>query len=181
MSILKNAAGLAGAALVIAAAVPTFASAAEKVKDKVQDVVVRNTDAEPVPVRPTPPPLWQGTSYVSDVVVLNGGCEPLFDPIPAGQTLFINRVVVDFNVAPGTDGSAVLRLHTASPTVEHFIEIPAHPSAPALQVVGLYDRYQGVLEVGQPTTTTPEACFNGSPSSDIAGKLTVLGYLLPSN
>src|SRR5215207_1679356 len=111
-------------------------------------VVVTNDASQPVPVRPTPPPLWQGTPYIEARVIFGSGCEDLA-AIPAGQVLFAQRAIVDFNVAPGRTGSAAIRFTPLGADTSTFVDIPAEPSAPAQQVAGIYDRYMGVVELGQ--------------------------------
>jgi hypothetical protein len=142
-----------------------------------QAVTVDNTAANPVPVRP---PLWQGTPYMDSEVVLDGGCEDM-QAIPAGKVLFLQRAVGDFNVVPGGTGSMALAFTPLGGTNATFIDIPNHASAPALQVAGKYDGYSGVVEVGQPTTATPEACMFASSADIIRGKITIMGYLLPAS
>jgi hypothetical protein len=175
-SAYKNAALVLGVVIVVAAAVPTFAASAEKI----QQVFVTNSSANPVPVEPTPPPLWQGTSYIDERVVLGAQCNDMGE-IPSGQVFFAQRVIVDFNVAPGQTGSAKVRFTPLGAGSPESFDIPSHPSAPASQVAGNYDRYMGVLELGQPVTGTPEACMFASGASDIAGSITLMGYLVPAS
>jgi hypothetical protein len=175
-SAYKNAALVLGVVIVVAVAVPTFAASAEKI----QQVFVTNSSANPVPVEPTPPPLWQGTSYIDERVVLGAQCNDMGE-IPSGQVFFAQRVIVDFNVAPGQTGSAKVRFTPLGAGSPESFDIPSHPSAPASQVAGNYDRYMGVLELGQPVTGTPEACMFASGASDIAGSITLMGYLVPAS
>jgi hypothetical protein len=161
-----------------------------------QNVIVENTDANPVPVRATEPvsvqatepvpvnaSLWQGTPYVGAalrITLSSFGCATLSPAVPEGKTLYATRAITNFNVAPGRSGSAILEFTPLGGSVD-FIDLPTHPGAPARQVVGLYDKYEGAVDIGLPTATTPEACFVASSGSDLSGKITVLGYLLDTN
>lgn len=124
-------------------------------------------------------PLWQGTPYAASQVIINVSgfqCQDL-TPVPAGQVLFVRTVVTDFNVPPGNAGSATLRFTPLGGT-EHFLRLPVQRSAPATQVAGLYDRYQGALELGMPATGGLAACLGGGP--DLNGTIAVLGFLVPA-
>jgi len=147
-----------------------------------QTVTIDNTAANPVPVREQgpPPPLWQGTPYIDTRVIFGSGCEAL-ETIPAGTVLFVQRAIVNFNVAPGQTGSSAIRLTPLGGSSQASIDIPSHPSAPAQQVAGIYDRYMGVIEVGQPSSTTPQGCFFAGSEDVLRGTITVMGFLLPAS
>jgi hypothetical protein len=69
MGYLKKAAAVAGAGLVLAAAVPTLAGAAAKF----QEVVVRNTDSEPVPTKAIGTTPVSGTVGINTPITIGGG------------------------------------------------------------------------------------------------------------
>ena len=160
--------------IVIAAAAPTIAASADK------DVIVRNTGAEPVPVTV---PLWRGAPYVGEFNESSADsftCGPMSQAIPPGKRLYIVRVVARFNVAPGEPGGAQISFWPLDENAPRAIPIPTHPSAPAQREGGLYDSYEGSLDVGFPieANTTPEGCFRAGPDSDLRGTILVLGYLV---
>lgn len=108
MGYVKRVVAVAGAGLVLAAAVPTFADAAVRA----QDVLIRNTDAEPVPTKAI------GTTPVSGSVAVTGpvsvaapgrftgqaeagggpGGENCTDlAVPAGKRYLVEAVHLDVN------------------------------------------------------------------------------------
>jgi hypothetical protein len=115
------------------------------------------------------------------VAAKNHGLHSPSAAIPAGQVLFAQRAIVDFNVAPGRTGSAAIRLTPLGAASSKFIDIPAEPSAPAQQVAGIYDRYMGVIELGQPATGTPEGCFFAGSEDVLRGTITLMGFLVPAS
>jgi hypothetical protein len=149
----------------------------EEVAQAAQSIVVANDASNPVPVKP---PLWQGTPYIESRVIFGSGCEDLA-AIPAGQVLFAQRAIVDFNVAPGRTGSAAIRFTPLGAANSKFVDIPAEPSAPAQQVAGIYDRYQGVIELGQPATGTPQGCFFAGSEDVLRGTIMLMGFLVPAS
>jgi hypothetical protein len=177
MSVFRQAAAVVAAGLVLGAAVPTVSGAADSFKD----VIVRNDDSNPVPVRPTPPPLWQGTPYHDVAIVFNAGvvqCEAM-NPIPAGTVLFLERVISNFNVPPGASGFAQVSVSPlGAPTASLFI--PTFPTAPALQVAGLYDQYAGSLEVGLPVTAVEACVAGGNDEAPARARIEVIGFLMPA-
>lgn len=151
------------------------------------DVTVTNpvlpvevANADPIPVVSAPPPLWQGTPYIATVIVFGPGCVA-FEAIPEGMVLYIQRATASFNVAPGRGGSAALGIVALGGAGQDFLYIPSFASGPVEQVFGVYDGYQGVVEVGQPTSVTPQGCFFASAADDLRGRVIVTGYLVPAN
>lgn len=164
----------------LALAAPPF------VLDEPVDVTVTNpvlpvevSNADPIPVVSPPPPLWQGTPYIATNVVFGSGCEA-FEAIPAGMVLYVQRVTASFNVAPGRSGNAAIGLVALGGVGQDFLYVPSYASGPVHQTFGVYDGYQGVVEVGQPTAVTPQACFFALPEDNLAGRITVTGFLLPA-
>jgi hypothetical protein len=138
---------------------------------------VTNNASAPVPVTL---PQWQGEPYVTSRVVLGSQCND-FPAIPAGKILYAQRVIVRFNVAPGMTGSAGLRFQPLGAGSSSLLDAAVHRTSPAQQIAGIYDAYAGVLEIGQPTASTMEACTFAGAEDDIAGTFTVMGYLLPAS
>ena len=142
-----------------------------------QSVIVANDPSAPVPVKAAP---WQGEPYITSRVVLGARCNDL-PAIPAGKILFAQRAIVSFNVAPGMTGSAGLQFQPLGAGGPSLLDLPVHQSSRAQQVAGIYDGYRGVLELGQPTASTMQACMFAGAEDDIAGSVTVMGYLLPAS
>jgi len=139
---------------------------------------VEVSNADPIPVVSQPAPLWQGTPYVSARVIFGSGCQAL-ETIPAGKVLFVQRVIASFNVAPGRSSTAAIKISIGGNI--DYLYVPSYASGPVHQSFGVYDGYQGVLEVGLPTAVVPEACFFGVGADDVRGRLTVTGFLLPAS
>jgi hypothetical protein len=139
-------------------------------------VNVTNDAAHAVPVQPK---LWQGTPHIASHVVLGGQCED-FAEVPAGKTFYVLRIVARFNHAPGATGSAAVRF-TPLGASGTFLSLPDHVSSSAQQVAGVYDQFSGVLELGQPTNTTMQACLFASAQDDIRGSFFAIGYLLDAS
>lgn len=194
---------IVGVAVVVASSSIASAAPPEPSGPPAQNVVVANGPDKPVPVSAaqsgawnvgltgTPTvnvgnfpqaavaPLWQGTPYASSQVLIRVSSFQCADltPVPSGQVLFVRNVVTDFNVPPGNAGSANLRFTPLGGT-QQFLALPVQRSAPATQVAGLYDRYQGALELGMPATGGLSACFTGGP--DLNGTIAVFGFLIPA-
>jgi hypothetical protein len=100
--------------------------------------------------------------------------------VPAGKVLFIQSVIASFNVKPGMGGFAALKFTPLGGSTAATVDIPTHRSAPATQVAGMYDGYQGSVAIGLPTASTPEACVGGS-QSDLSAEIIVLGTLVPAS
>jgi len=145
-----------------------------------QNVIVTNTTSQPVPVKQqgtadVREALWQGTPYIGHA--LSGrDCHEFSPAIPAGKILFAERVIVDFNVSPGQSGGAQMYFQPLGASSPSLFTIPVYPGPPASQVSGLNDSYGGVLELGLPTSTIPEACFGSS--AFLAGDMRIIGYLV---
>ena len=89
-------------------------------------------------------------------------------------------VLIDFNVAAGSTGSAGMYLTPLGATQQHLIDIPVWVSSRAQQVAGIYDGYAATVEIGMPTASALSGCFFAGAEDDIAGSFTVLGFLLPA-
>ena len=144
------------------------------------NVIVGNDATHPVPVTSAPSPLWQGTPYVDTQVILEPAQCEAFKEVPAGKVLYVQNVIARFNVKPGPGVGPALRI-TPLGGAEQFVFVPTYPSAPVRQVAGIYDGYQGSLNLGLPTSTAPEACLFGDSSTDYAGTIIVTGYLVNAN
>ena len=168
--------GVSGLAL----AAPPFVPA-EPVDVTVTNPVlpVEVANADPIPVVSPPPPLWQGTPYIATAVVFGPECVDL-EPVPAGMVLFIQRATASFNVAPDRGGSAAVGLVALGGAGQDFLFIPSYASGPVEQAFGVYDGYQGVVEIGQPTAVTPQACFFAQAADDLRGRIIVSGFLVPA-
>lgn len=140
---------------------------------------VEVSNADPIPVVSPPAPLWQGTPYIATVVVFGSQCSAL-EPIPEGMVLFVQRATASFNVAPDRGGNAAIGLVALGGVGQDFLYIPSYASGPVDQAFGVYDGYQGVVEIGQPTAVTPQGCFFASAADDLRGRIIVTGYLLPA-
>lgn len=181
---------LLAAALVLVLASTQVAGAAAAI----MKVVVTNTADNPVPTRavgttdvsgtvsvdnlPTdaPPPLWQGTPYSEyklNTNVQNEECDDF--PMPAAGTLFVNRVLADFDMPAGASGYASLR-YTPLGGSEVKIPIPTPPGGLVAQVDGNRQDYAGSVELGQPVSAL-RICFVSS--GGLVGESNVLGFVLP--
>ena len=123
MAYLKKAAAIVGAGLVLAAAIPTFADAAVKA----QEVLIRNTDAEPVPTKAVGTTPVSGTVGVSGPVTVTrperftGQAEASGGPggedctdlvVPAGKRYLVEAVHLD--VGTSAEPNVYIRLTRAT-------------------------------------------------------------------
>jgi hypothetical protein len=142
------------------------------------DATVTNTPDNPVPVAP---PAWQGTPTIATRVVLNHDsegleeCETVFTAA-AGTAVVVKTVSTSFNVPPGTFGGARMRVSIPGTTTKKAVELPTHPTAPALQVTGNFDAYAGTLDLGGFPTVAVDFCLAGVSA---AGSIAVIGFVLP--
>lgn len=123
----------------------------------------------------TPPPLWQGTPYSEynlDTNVTNEECGTF--PIPAEGTLFVTRVLADFDMPAGASGYASVR-YTPVGGTEVKIPIPTTTSGIIAQVDGNRQGYAGALEIGQPVSAI-RTCFVSS--GGLVAESNVLGYVV---
>lgn len=186
MGVYSKAAAVVGAGIVVAAAVPTFSYAKDQLDvivgntpDNPVPVVVGNTPDAPVEVRSAPDALWQGTPYVATAVIFGPNCSPL-EAVPDGSTLFVERVTASFNVAPGRGAIAGVRMTPVGTGQSEVLYVPTFASGPVPQTFGVYDGYQGSVDIGLPTSAAPEACLFALQEDDVRGRLIVSGYLVPS-
>lgn len=182
MGFYKRVAAVIGTALVVAMAVSVLAALvpAAAVAAKIDEVFIRNSSSEPVPVVAAPPPLWQGEPYIATSVIFGGQCADM-EAIPEGKVLFVERVTTSFNVAPGRGGQAALQITPVGTASIDYLYVPAFRSGPVEQSFGVYDGYQGVVDVGQPTGVRPKGCFFASAADDLRGRIIVTGYLVPAS
>lgn len=123
-----------------------------------------------------PPPLWQGTPYSEYNLNTNVSLEECDTfPIPAEGTLFVTRVVADFDMPAGASGYASVR-YTPLGGSEVKIPIPTPPGGLVAQVDGNRQDYAGALEIGQPVSAL-RICFVSS--GGLVAESNVLGYVLP--
>jgi hypothetical protein len=140
-------------------------------------VVVTNTAANPVPVTSAPPPLWQGTPYTDTRVIFGSDCVT-FEAIPEGKVLYVQRGTASFNVAPGRGATAAISLAPLGASLNANLYIPTYPSGPVNQVFGVYDGYQGTVDIELPTAVTPQGCLFALTEDDVRGRLIITGYLV---
>lgn len=181
---------LMAAALVLVMASTRGADAAAAV----MKVFITNDTSNPVPTRAvgttdvsgtvsvdnfpadTAPPLWQGTPYSEynlDTNVTNEECGSF--PIPAEGTLFVTRVLADFDMPAGASGYASVR-YTPLGGTEVKIPIPTPPGGLVAQVDGNRQDYAGALEIGQPVSAI-RICFVST--GNLVAESNVLGYVVP--
>lgn len=130
--------------------------------------------------KPPPSPLWRGTPYVDTRIIFGSGCVA-FKAIPEGMVLFVQRATTSFNVAPGRGGNAAIALTALGDASLAYLYIPSFESGPVEQAFGVYDGYQGAVEIGLPTSGAPQACFFASGTDDLRGRIIVTGYLVPAS
>ena len=97
------------------------------------------------------------------------------------MVLFVQRATASFNVAPGKGGIAAIALTALGGSGTEYLYIPSYASGPVDQAFGVYDGYQGVVEVGLPTAVSPQACFFASAADDLRGRIILTGFLLPAS
>lgn len=181
MGIYKRVTAVVATALAVTVAVSVMSAVVPvaAIADKIDEVLIRNTSSEPVPVVSPPPPLWQGEPYVATSVIFGAQCADM-GPIPEGKVLFVERVTTSFNVAPGRGGQAALAITPLNSASLDYLYVPAFESGPVEQAFGVYDGYQGVVDVGLPTAVRPKGCFFAAPADDLRGRIIVTGYLVPA-
>jgi hypothetical protein len=175
---------LAGCAAVVATLVTRPAIAQGPLKPVLALIVNDAQNPVPVAVQGTldvaPAPLWPGTPFLDAEVVINrdaGGfeqCAPLFTA-EAGTAVILKTLTGRFSVPPGTFGSLRARVTVpgGQPT---SVTVPSHRSAPVLQVAGLYDGFQGSVDMGGIPVVAVEYCQSGV---DAAGTMTAIGFTVP--
>jgi len=142
------------------------------------DANVTNTPANPVPVAP---PAWQGTPTVATRVVLNHDadgfeeCQTVFTA-GSGTALVVKTVSTSFNVPPGTFGQARMLVTVPGATNKQAVSLPTHVTAPALQVTGNFDAYNGSLDLGGFPIVAADFCVAGVHG---AGSIAVIGFVVP--
>jgi hypothetical protein len=124
----------------------------------------------------TPPPLWQGTPYAEYVLNTNVEFEECSEfPVPADDTLFVTRVVADFDMPTGASGYASVRY---TPLGGDPVKLPMPMTQGGLvqQVDGNRIDYNGAVEIGQPVSAI-RVCFVST--GGLVGEATALGFVLP--
>ena len=58
---------------------------------------------------------------------------------------------------------------------------PVLPSAPVHQTFGVYDGYQGSVDVGLPTSTRHRVVFFALAEDDVRGRIIITGYLVDAS
>jgi hypothetical protein len=123
------------------------------------------------------PPPWQGTPFVESHVVLNNNadgfeqCEEVFTA-DSGTAVILKTLSVSFNVPPGGFGGSRARV-TLPGGDQTYVPVPDARSAPASQVVGLYDAYSGSLDMGGVPVVALDYCLHGI---DAAGTMAAIGF-----
>lgn len=125
----------------------------------------------------TPPPLWQGTPFITNQVVLDAEFEKCeaFEAVPAGMILFAERAIVSLNTRQGGRGGARIEVKPLGAAFPDRIPVPTHPSSPQAAVDGNLDGYEGSIELNLPITEA-SACFRGTAAN---GDMTLIGFLVP--
>ena len=133
-------------------------------------VVVKNTDANPVPTKATgttavsgsvsvdnlpaatPPPLWQGTPYAEYELNTDVTFEECSDfPIPAGKGLYVTHVIADFDMPAASSGTASVKITPVDGTLVR-IPMPVQQGGLTGQFDGNRQDYAGELDVDLPVT-----------------------------
>ena len=169
---------LIAAAMVFGATV--FRENVAQAAQAILPVVVTNDATRPVPVKSDPQPLWQGTPYADARVLLGTGCTT-FDAIPDGKVLYVQRGTASFNVAPGRGATAAVALTPLGAGAVENLYIPVHPSTPVHQNFGVYDGYQGTVDIGLPAGSAPQACLFALDEDDVRGRIIISGYLVDAS